>query len=139
MYKTTKAESIKSYIDEATSIFASGRCVSVDPSLPGEEAAFMKISEALDTYKRLYSNEYFAAIRTNAAVAGLIIGSVVHAGDPADWLYDVQRIASVTVDQVQAAFSAYILDGSFTWVAVGDPKLLAKLDSNSFAGFKSVK
>ena len=139
MYKTTKAESIKSYIDEAASIFASGRCVSVDPSRPGEESAFMKISDALDTYKRLYSNEYFAAIRTNAAVAGLMIRSVVASDDPADWLYDVQRIAEVTPDQVSAAFSAYVLGGPFTWVAVGDPKLLARFDPDSFAGFNIAK
>ena len=136
IYKTTKTESIKTYIDEAVSIFTSGRCVSVDPSRPGDEAAFMKIADALNTYKRMYSNEYFAAIRTNAAVAGLMIRSVICSGDPSDWLNDVLRIASLNPMQVQTAFDTYILKGPFTWVAVGDPVLLTKFDPSTFTGFK---
>lgn len=135
MYKTTKPGSIKAYIDEAASILASGRCVSVDPSRPGEEAVYMKLEDALATYKRMFTNTYFAAVRTNAAVAGLVARSVVLSGDPADWLYDVQRIASVTPSQVQNAFETYVLKGAFTWVAVGDPKLLSQLDPASFSRF----
>lgn len=137
IYKTSAADKIKAYIDEAAAVFASGRCVSVDPSRPGEEAKFMKIADALETYKRMFANEYFDAVRTNAAIAGLMIRSVVGAGDPSDWVRDVVRIAAIKPDEVQKAFSTYILGGSFTWVAVGDPALIAKLSAEDFVSFRT--
>ncbi|MHB0897332.1 MAG: M16 family metallopeptidase [Spirochaetales bacterium] len=135
IYKTSATDKIKVYIDEAAAIFATGRCVSVDPSRPGEEAKYMKIADALETYKRIFINEYFDAVRTNAAIAGLMIGSVIEAGDPSDWVRDIVRIAAVKPEEVLTAFSTYILGGSFTWVAVGDPALLAKLQAADFASF----
>lgn len=135
MYKTSATDKIKSYIDEAADIFASGRCVSVDPTRPGEEAKFMEIPDALESYKRMFINEYFDAVRTNAAIAGLMIRSVVQTGSPSDWVYDVRRIAAVTPDEVASAFKTYILDGAFTWVAVGDEALLDKLSAKDFEGF----
>lgn len=137
IYKTSATEKIKTYIDETASIFASGRCVSVDPTRPGEEARFMKIADALDTYKRMFTNEYFDAVRTNAAIAGLMIRSVTTTGDPSDWVHDVVRIAAVTPGDVEAAFSTYIIGGSFTWVAVGDPALLSKLPAGDFVSFSA--
>ncbi|MFA5851307.1 MAG: pitrilysin family protein [Spirochaetales bacterium] len=137
IYKTAATDKIKAYIDEAAAVFASGRCVSVDPSRPGEEAKYMKIADALETYKRMFINEYFDAIRTNAAIAGLMISSVVTAGDPSDWVRDIVRIAAAKPEEVRTAFSDYILGGSFTWVAVGDPGLLAKLQVADFASFKT--
>jgi zinc protease len=133
IYKTSATDKIKTYIDEAASILASGKCVSIDPSRKGEEAKFMPVDEALATYKALYANEYFDAVRTNAAVAGLMIRSVVTTGTPYDWLYDVDRIASVNAAQVWKAFDEYITGGAFTWVAVGDPDLLAKLPEADFS------
>ena len=135
IYKTSATEKIKAYIDEAAAIFASGRCVSVDPGRPGEEAKYMRIADALETYKRIFINEYFDAVRTNAAIAGLMIGSVLAKGDPSDWVRDIVRIAAIQPEEVRAAFSNYILDGSLTWVAVGDPALLAKLRASDFASF----
>ena len=135
IYKTSATDKIKTYIDEAAAIFASGRCVSVDPSRAGEEAKYMRIADALETYKRIFINEYFDAVRTNAAIAGLMIGSVIAKGDPSDWVRDIVRIAAVKPEEVRAAFSDYILNGSFTWVAVGDPALLAKLRAADFAAF----
>jgi len=137
IYKTSATDKIKAYIDEAAAIFASGRCVSVDPGRPGEEAKYMKIADALETYKGMFINEYFDAVRTNAAIAGLMIGSVMAAGDPSDWVRDIVRIAAVKPEEVQVAFSKYLLGGSFTWVAVGDPGLLAKLRAADFASFKT--
>lgn len=137
IYKTSAPETIKTYIDESAAVFASGRCVSVDPTRPGEEAKYMKIADALETYKRIFANEYFDAVRTNSAIAGLMIRSVVASGDPADWVRDVVRIAAVTPEEVEAAFSDYILGGSFTWVAVGDPDLVAALPSEKFVSFQA--
>ncbi|HWR10474.1 MAG TPA: hypothetical protein VN445_01495 [Rectinemataceae bacterium] len=136
IYKTSATDKIKSYIDEAVAIFASGRCVSVDPSRPGEEAKYMKIIDALETYKLMFSNEYFEAVRTNAAIASFMIGSVLSAGDPSDWVYDVVRIAAIKPSEVETAFSDYILDGSLTWVAVGDPSLIEKLPKEDFISFQ---
>lgn len=135
MYKASATDKIKSYIDEAAGIFASGRCVSVDPTRPGDEAKFMKISDALESYKSMFINRYFASVRTNAEIAGLMVRSVVQTGNPADWVYDVKRIAAVTPDEVVTAFRTYMLDGAFTWVAVGDETLLDKLEPKDFEGF----
>jgi len=52
---------------------------------------------------------------------------------------DVVRIAAVTPGEVSAAFSAYLLGGSFTWMAVGDPVLLAALPPGDFASFSVSK
>jgi len=132
IYKTSATEKIKSYIDEAAEVMAEGRCVSVDPSRPGEESKFMIISDALEAYKQMFKNEYFNAVRTNSAMAGMMIRSVVNRGDPADWIMDVQRIQAVTPGQISEAFSRYVLDGGFIWVALGDPGLLRKLNPADF-------
>lgn len=95
----------------------------------------MEIPDALESYKRMFINEYFDAVRTNAAIAGLMIRSVVQTDSPSDWVYDVRRIAAVTPDEVASAFKTYILDGAFTWVAVGDEALLDKLSAKDFEGF----
>jgi zinc protease len=136
IYKTAVTDKIKTYIDETVSIFASGRCVSVDPSRPGEEAKFMKIDDAIGVYRQIFANEYFDAVRTNAALAALMIRSMITMGDPSNWVFDVVRIASVTPKDVKTAFSTYILNGSFTWMAVGDPALIARLPIDEFASFK---
>ncbi len=135
IYKTSATDKIKTYIDEAAAIFASGRCVSVDPGRPGEEAKYMKIADALETYKLMFANEYFEAVRTNAAIASLMINSAINTGNPSDWVRDVVRIAAIKPIDVEKAFSDYILDGSFTWVAVGDPALIDKLPKEDFVSF----
>jgi zinc protease len=132
IYKTSVPDSIKSYIDETASILASGRCVSVDPSRPGEESQFMELTQALDTYKRMFINEYFAAVRTNSAIARLMAGSILRTGDPADWLFDVVRIRSLSPEDILGAFKTYVLDGAYTWVAVGDPELLEKMPEEAY-------
>lgn len=138
IYKTSAPEKIKSYIDETVGILSQGRCVSVDPSRSGEEAKFMRIEDALESYKRMYVNEYFAAVRTNAAVSRLTIASVLRAGDPADWLYDVPRIGSLTPADVAKAFDDYVIKGNFTWVAAGDQNLLDLLPQDQYEGFGGV-
>lgn len=132
IYKTSATDLIKAYIDETASIFSSGRCVSVDPSRPGEESKFMKVDEALDTYKRMFINEYFAAVRTNSAIARLMIGSVIRTGDPSDWLFDVVRIRALAPEEILGAFETYVRKGQFTWVAVGDPALLEKMPEEAY-------
>jgi hypothetical protein len=132
IYKTSATDLIKAYIDETASIFSSGRCVSVDPSMPGEESKFMKVDEALDTYKRMFINEYFAAVRTNSAIARLMIGSVIRTGDPSDWLFDVVRIRALAPEEILGAFETYVRKGQFTWVAVGDPALLEKMPEEAY-------
>jgi len=137
IYKTQAADKIKAYIDEAASIFSSGRCVSVDPSRPGEESRYMRIPDALETYKRMFANDYFDAVRTNAAIAGLMIRSVISSGDPSDWIRDPARIEAILPGDVESAFAEYILGGSFTWVAVGDPSLTTQLTPGEFTSFSS--
>ncbi len=137
IYKTQAADKIKAYINEAASIFSSGRCVSVDPSRPGEESRYMRIPDALETYKRMFANDYFDAVRTNAAIAGLMIRSVISSGDPSDWIRDPARIEAILPGDVESAFAEYILGGSFTWVAVGDPSLTAQLTPGEFTSFSS--
>ena len=137
MYKTAAAEKIKAYIDEAAGVLAGGDCLSMDPTMKVGASPYMAVGEALPIYKTLYSNEYFDAVRTNAAVAALMIRSVISVGKPYDWLYDLGRIASVDASQVQRAFDAYILGGNFTWVAVGDPVIVGKLPAADFSGFSA--
>jgi predicted Zn-dependent peptidase len=81
-------------------------------------------------------NEYFEAVRSNAAIASLIIRSVLRTGDPADWLKDQKRIEMLNADAVQRAFNTYLLGGAFLWVAVGDQTLLDKLDPRSFEAIR---
>lgn len=131
IYKTSAPDKIKQYIDEAAGLLAHGRVVSVDPAKT-EADGYMPIGEAIDTYKQLYMNEYFEAVRNNAAIASLIIRSVLRTGDPADWLKDQKRIDMLDADAVQRAFNTYVLGGAFLWVAVGDQTLLDKLDPRAF-------
>ena len=131
MYRTNAPDKIKDYIDEAAQLMAKGRVVSVDPAMT-EEDGYMPIAGAIDTYKRLYMNDYFEAVRNNADIAFLMIRSVQLTGDPADWLKDQERIEVVDALAVQVAFDTYFMNGAFLWVAVGDQALLDKLDPRAF-------
>jgi zinc protease len=131
MYKTNVPDKIKGYIDEAARLMARGRVVSVDPEKT-EEDGYMPIAGAIDTYKQLYTNDYFEAVRNNAGLASMMIRSVRLTGDPADWLKDQERIEALDSSAVQRAFETYFMNGAFVWVAVGDQTLLDKLDPRAF-------
>ncbi len=131
MYKTDAPDKIKGYIDEAADMMARGRVVSVDPAKT-ESDGYMSITDAIDTYKQLYMNDYFEAVRNNAGIASLMIRSVRLTGDPADWLKDQRRIETLDSLAVQRAFDTYFMKGAFLWVAVGDQALLDKLDPRAF-------
>lgn len=132
IYKTSAPDTIKKYIDEAARYLSAGRVVSVDPARTGADG-YMSITDAIDTYKQLYINEYFEAVRSNAAIASLMIRSVLQTGDPSDWLKDQRRIDAIDVGSVRKAFETYIMNGALTWVAVGDQALLDKLNQSDFS------
>lgn len=135
IYKTNAPDTIKKYIDEAARYIAAGRVVSVDPAKTGADG-YMSITDAIDTYKQLYINEYFEAVRSNAAIASLMIHSVERTGDPADWLKDQRRIDAIDLGAVRKAFDTYIMNGALTWVAVGDQALLGRLNLSDFSSMQ---
>ena len=109
--------------------------VSVDPTKT-EADGYMALSDALDTYKQLYINNYFEAVRTNAAIASMMIRSIKLTGDPADWLKDQVRIEMLDASAIQNAFEKYVINGTFLWVAVGDQALLDRLDRRAFESIR---
>ena len=135
IYKSDAPEKIKQYIDEAAALMAQGRVVSVDPTKT-EADGYMALSDALDTYKQLYINNYFEAVRTNAAIASMMIRSIKLTGDPADWLKDQVRIEMLDASAIQNAFEKYVINGTFLWVAVGDQALLDRLDRRAFESIR---
>ncbi len=135
IYKSDAPQKIKQYIDEAVALMAQGRVVSVDPTKTDADG-YMELSDALDTYKQLYINDYFEAVRTNAAIASLMIRSIKLTGNPADWLKDQNRIEILDAQAVYNAFEKYVHNGTFLWVAVGDQALLDKLDWKAFESMR---
>ncbi len=135
IYKSDAPQKIKQYIDEAVALMAKGRVVSVDPTKTDADG-YMELSDALDTYKQLYINDYFEAVRTNAAIASLMIRSIKLTGNPADWLKDQNRIEILDAQAVYNAFEKYVHNGTFLWVAVGDQALLDKLDWKAFESMR---
>ena len=135
IYKSDAPQKIKQYIDEAVALMAQGRVVSVDPTKTDADG-YMGLSDALDTYKQLYINDYFEAVRTNAAIASLMIRSIKLTGNPADWLKDQNRIEILDASAVYNAFEKYVHNGTFLWVAVGDQALLDKLDWKAFESMR---
>ncbi len=135
IYKSDAPQKIKQYIDEAVALMAKGRVVSVDPTRTDADG-YMGLSDALDTYKQLYINDYFEAVRTNAAIASLMIRSIKLTGNPADWLKDQNRIEILDASAVYNAFEKYVHNGTFLWVAVGDQALLDKLDWKAFESMR---
>ena len=135
IYKSDAPQKIKQYIDEAVALMAQGRVVSVDPTKTDADG-YMELSDALDTYKQLYINDYFEAVRTNAAIASLMIRSIKLTGNPADWLKDQNRIEILDASAVYNAFEKYVHNGTFLWVAVGDQALLDKLDWKAFESMR---
>jgi hypothetical protein len=135
IYKSDAPEKIKQYIDEAAALMAQGRVVSVDPTKTDADG-YMGLSDALDTYKQLYINDYFEAVRTNAAIASLMIRSIKLTGNPADWLKDQDRIEMLDALAVHNAFEKYVRNGTFLWVAVGDQALLDKLNWKAFESMR---
>jgi len=135
IYKSNAPDRIKQYINEAAALVAAGRVVSVDPTQI-EADGYMALADAIGVYKQRYINDYFEAVSTNAAIASLMIRSVLFTADAADWLNDQERIEMVDAKAVAQAFSRYVLNGALIWVAVGDQALLDMLRPKDFVSMQ---
>ena len=134
VYKTSVPDKIKSYLDEAAAELAAGQAMSVAPKADEGRSPRASIAEVLPIYKTIYINESYGKITTNAAVAGEIARSVVEFGDPRAWLLDVDRVASVSADQIEKAFEKYFVAAPVLWVALGPAEMLDQFKESDFKG-----
>jgi zinc protease len=117
IYKTSKANDVKAYIDEAVSVLASGRTPNLK-RVPGLDYA--PLADTIEAYKAKYVNGFYAKQQTNIEVAGQIASSLVSYGSAAEYLKAVDKLKKVKAEDVVKAVRKYIVDGKITWIVVTD-------------------
>jgi zinc protease len=133
LYKTSVPGEAKTYIDEAAAVLASGRGMALDPESSPD--GYAPISEILDAIKARFTNSVYESQATNAAIASQIARSVLSTGDYRYYLLNVDLIAAVTPEKIQAALKKYLFGGTMTWVVLGDASTIANAKSESFVSF----
>ena len=112
VYRASKPENLQQYIYDAIDSFP-------------DEAG---VAEKLDQYKNKYITTVFSSAQDAAGVAGNIVNSLQHYGDPTAYLHRTEQIQAVTAAQVLHAYQKYLarsaeraLDGKpnpMRWVVV---------------------
>ncbi|MEJ5273034.1 MAG: pitrilysin family protein [Spirochaetota bacterium] len=129
IYKCSKTQDIKKFIDEAVTPLLKGMCMNQDPLV---KEKFLPIENVLDIYKQLYINRTFEKQQTNAAIANQIMLSIMHYGDYRYYLLDIDRVQKVTADQIKAAIQKYLASQPIMWEISGDPAQIALINPNDF-------
>lgn len=134
VFKTTKQAEIKSYIDEALSLFAKDKLITAkDPSDPsGEKYIYASIDEKLAAYKNKYINSFFSVQKTNADISGQIARSVILLGNPMDYMKVVDKINATTSADIKRVFANYVTNAPIMWTLVSDAEGLAKFKLDDY-------
>jgi predicted Zn-dependent peptidase len=144
VFRTTVPERVKPLVDQAIAVLASGRSMSgsVTVSAAGKSglgstaaaaaAAFVPVAEALPFCKLKFLTQFSSGQQTNRLVASQIAGSIFYHGDYRNYLLLIDRIGSVTADDVVRVAKKYLVDNPMLWIALGDPALLKDVNRDDF-------
>jgi len=144
VFRTTVPGKVKRLVDESIGVLASGQSMSgnVTVSAAGKSglgsataaqaAAFVPISQALPFYKLKFLTRFYSGQQTNRLIASQIAGSIFYHGDYRHYLLLVDRIGSVTADDVVRVAKRYLVDNPMLWIVLGDPALLKDVNRDDF-------
>ncbi len=129
IYRCSKTENIKKYIDEAVTPLIKGMCLNQDAEI---KEKFVPIQNVLEIYKLLFMNRTFEKNQTNAAISSQILYSILNYGDYRYYLLDIDRIQKVTAEQINEVIKKYIASQPIMWMISGDPNHIALINPPDF-------
>jgi len=146
IFKTTVPQDVKKYIDEAVNTMARGRCVGakVSVSAAGKggiglkqnpelaHGNFVPIADAIEFYKSQFITAYYGTQETNASIASQILSSLIYTGDPADYLYFVNKINNVSAEDVVRVIKKYFAGEPKMWMILSSDDLLQKINKQDY-------
>jgi zinc protease len=144
VFRTTVPGKVKPLVDQAIAVLASGRSMSgnvtvsaagksgLGSSADAKAAAFVPIADALPFYKLKFLTQFYSGQQTNRLIASQIAGSIFYHGDYRHYLLLIDRIGSVTTEDVVRVAKKYLVDNPTLWIALGDPALLKDVKKDDF-------
>jgi predicted Zn-dependent peptidase len=144
VFRTTVPGKVKPLVDQAIAVLASGKSMSgnVTVSAAGKSglgsaasaaaAAFVPVADALPFYKLKFLTQFYSGQQTNRLIASQIAGSIFYHGDYRNYLLLIDRIGSVTAEDVVRVAKTYLIDNPMLWIALGDPALLKDVTKDDF-------
>jgi len=144
VFRTTVPGKVKLFVDQAIAVLASGHSMSgnVSVSAAGKSglgsaagakaAAFVPIADALPFYKLKFLTQFYSGQQTNRLIASQIAGSIFYHGDYRHYLLLINRIGTVTSEDVVRVAEKYLVDNPMLWIVLGDPALLKDVKKDDF-------
>jgi len=149
IYKTTVPDKVKRYIDTAIGHMMQGRCVgakvsasaagkggigaSDDPELA--QGKFVPIADVLEFYKAQFITSYYGAQATNSSIASQVLSSLIYTDDPISYLYFVEKIKTVTDQDIIRVIKKYFYEQPKIWMVLSSQDVLEKINKQDYLMF----
>lgn len=122
-----EAASVLGAVARALATLASGRCL--DPV--SEDGAFEDIAAALPHYRARSLVDFYEPFASPSAMVGELSRLSDAGADPAEFFGTADRMAAVSRGDVLRVATEYLAQTRISWIALGDPELLAALAATS--------
>ncbi len=132
VYKTDQPNDSKIWVDEAIALLASGKTMNIKGD-SGEKYA--DLSQTINAYKNKFTNTFFSGQQTNAQTAAQIASGYVYYDNPGEYLKFIDKIKNITPNDIVRVVDKYMVNGTLTWIVIGDEPSLAKIDKARFLKF----
>ncbi|MBN1519375.1 MAG: insulinase family protein [Spirochaetales bacterium] len=135
VYKTSQPEAVKTWVDQAIALLASGKSLSV----AGGDDAYAPLADTIGAYKAKYVNAFYGSQQTNAEMASQLAQSLFYFGDATEYLRFIDKINAIQAADVVAAVKAYVVPAPVSWIVVGDSATINKVDKADYLRFTAAE
>ena len=130
LYRTSDLENFPEALDEARSIFLSGKTISGKDSKGNY--ILVPLEEKLEGYKNRYVNNKYQRQTTTSGIAGRICSSLLAFDNPTEIDKITEKAINTSSAEIIASFKKYWIDSPSRWICVtgtdGQEKLEKTLD-----------
>lgn len=124
-YRVSDMENLRGYIKEAEDLMKQGKLISGKQEDGTYE--YSSIQERLEGYKNSYLNSNYEGMQTNGGVASRIAASILQFENPEQYLCGMEKIKTVSADDVEKVFEKYWCTEEKQLFAVVGPSNLKKV------------
>ncbi len=132
VYKTDQPNEAKLWIDESIALLASGMTMNTKA---GTAEKYAPLTQTIDAYKNKFINGFFSSQQTNAQTGAQIASGFIYYGNPREYLKFIDKIQAITPQDIVRVVNKYMVDGTFSWIVIGDEPSLAKVEKARFLKF----